>query len=143
MGEGMRARTSAVLMLMATLLASHAAGFACIFDCDEPPSRMAVHDPANAAEPGVESACHRKTEALPASPFSLRAAPHECESHSAGGPLLTSPRAAAVHNPSSIDLAVFDASMLTARAQAGRRAASARDLAPPGSGPRLIAPLRI
>lgn len=140
---GMRTPTSAVLTLVAMLLASQASGFACLLGCGSPDAAAAVAAarPAPAGD-AADGTCHRNVEREYASAGSIAAVPHDCGSHLAGASTLSASRS------SSIDARVpqQDADAGACVVPSPRRARqtfSPDDPAPPRSGPRLIAPLRV
>ena len=141
----MRIRTSAVMMLVATLLASQVSGFACLFDCEtsKPVAVARAESPEDEAGAAGEGSCHRETEEVPVSDVSLSAAPHDCGSHVSAARTLTTPRSISIVSPVSTPDATPVDFTATLTAATATQASPTHDLAPPGAGPRLIAPLRI
>ena len=141
----MRTRTSAVLMVVATFLASQASGFACLFDCETKPP-VAVTQAGSHEDPvaeALEGSCHRETEEAPVSDVSLSTAPHDCGSHVGTARTLTTVRSISVVSPVSTHAAILVGYTSATAAGTTQHPFATHDLAPPGSGPRLIAPLRI
>ena len=132
-------------MLAATLLASQMWAWACLFDCDSPQpvaiARTASHDQAPPA--GDPGSCHRETDGVPVSDVSLGAAPHDCGSHASRARTLTTPRSISVVSPASTQAAILMDFSPAITAAAAQGSFAPHGVAPPGPGPRLIAPLRI